>query len=464
MAASADTREYQRGQVALRAVAYSDTSLAWRLLDPTRLDATFPKFATAILGIIETRRATSGELARQYLAVRRRGVPGAPPEVFVPKLDRAAAVESLRIVSVISIKSAMTRGVALPLATRNALVRTMGVVDRFVGDGGRELIRASIEADPAAQGWVRVTLGTCDYCADLARGDGLKSGSSDFPRHDHCGCQPEPVYDGGLQPEDEFVQKIKGMIERGEITEEQFRAMLLDPNVTPLGKLNVQTALDQLAAERTFPQEALDALLPKRGGWTTSTRTKTIAELKKTPEGRQLLKTMDSFQSGGSTAIPRLRTDIEKYLAGQTADLPQGRIDAISNFLSAVKSSNAGETTLWRGMSIPGDIDTVAARYQAGQDLDLSLASFSTDKKLAQEFTLQGAGQKVRAATKTPVLVEWVGGGKRALPIENLSKSGVFAKEKEWVGAGRYQIQSVKRTKRNGIETVVIQILQKGAW
>lgn len=387
--------------------------------------------------------------------------------------------------------------------------RISGGLQRIVANADRQTVLRSVSLDPHGKGWQRITAGGCSFCQMLAgRGAVYTEASADFLSHDRCHCTAVPVWSEQeaplpsealeppkeLEPEEQYVEKIVGMLQQPdrkarEAAAADLRRALDDPATKELSRINIQEAFrrSEIAASTAqkaaapsvraakiapegsvarkvdFPQQALDALLPK-GGWTTSTRTKTIEALKKSSEGRQLLKTMDSFQSGGSTAIPRLRTDIEKYLAGEVDDMPQGRQDAIENFLSALGRSDAGDRNLFRGMSIPGDMDEVAARYKAGDDLDLSLASFSTDKKLAQDFTLKGAGQKVRGKIKTPVLVEWVGGGKRALPIEKLSKSRVFANEKEWVGAGRYTIENARRVKRNGVETLVLTIRQKAIW
>lgn len=390
----------------------------------------------------------------------------------------------------------------------SSLTLVSGGLQRIIANADRQTVRGSSIQDPSARGWIRVGHGECSWCQQYLDGQVHYTEGYDFNAHDHCLCTADPVFEDAetpphilpdppeITPEPEFVDKLANRLRSGELTPEQLKQGAA--SASPLGQRNAEEALRVFAAEREatkaaqtaqkatqapaeqvrealptptgsvasrvdFPQDALDELVPK-GGWTTSTRAKTVERLKRTPEGRQLLKTMDSFQSGGSTAIPRLRTDIEKYLSGDADDMPQGRKDAIDNFLSALGRSDAGERNLFRGMSIPGDIEEVAARYKAGDDIDLSLASFTTDRRLAQEFTLKGAGQKVRAAKKTPVLVEWVGGGKRALPIEKLSKSRVFANEKEWVGAGRYAIEGVKRTKRNGVETVVLTIRQKGVW
>ena len=189
-----ETREYQRGQVALRAMTYRDVAILWRRLDLERLDATFPDFAAATLVLIAQRREMSAALARTYIAKLRAGVDGKAPPIATPTIPSGDVLASLRAKSVISIKVAMTRGTALDRASKAALVRTMGTVDKYVGDAGRNLILESVQTDPAASGWVRRSLGTCDFCALLA---GVTNGAGDtFPRHDHCGCQPEPVYRG----------------------------------------------------------------------------------------------------------------------------------------------------------------------------------------------------------------------------------------------------------------------------
>jgi len=344
-----------------------------------------------------------------------------------------------------------------------------GGMQRRIANFSRQTITGSSIADPKAAGWQRVGSGECAFCALLiGRGPVYSEDTADFASHDHCNCSAVPAFDGERLPvpPKEEVPLPQGDAEKALAEEWVEKHPLPEPvKITErISDSSQKTGNGEVAASTEIPGEIFDALLPTRGGWTTSTRAKTVAELKKTPEGRILLKTLDSFQSGGSTAIPRLRTDIEKYLAGDVADLAQGRIDTIETLLSAVGKSNAGDRALWRGMSIPGSIDDVAARYAVGDDLDLSLASFSTDKKLAQGFTIKGAGKRVRGATRTPVLVEWVGEGKRALPIERISKSLVFANEKEWLGAGRYVIEGVKRVKRNGVETLVLQIRQKGIW
>lgn len=458
MAAGVGTKDYQRSQVALRAVVYSDTALVWRLLDAEKLDDTFPAFATAMLRVIEARRVTSSQLAARYLAVRRAGVSGSPPPVTIPALDKRVALVALRVMSVVTIKKAMTRGVPLERASRNALVRTMGVADKFVGDGGRELIRASVAADPAAKGWVRVTLGTCDYCASMAAGNHMHAGDADFPRHDHCGCQPEPQYEDALAPEEEYVEKILKGLKDGDLTEDQARALIANPATKPLSKVNLQEALDRFGVERArldadafFSREQYDAMMPD-AAWSEQKRESILAALRETPEGRILADSLDKFQDGGS--IGRLRSNIEKYLSGADLDpTSRARAEALINALRHAPTDRA-PATLFRGMSVKGSQTAVLNRYKVGDPLDLNLTSFSSDRKIATSFQ-----NMTGKSGSTRVMVEFQGSGKRAIPIQNLARDKRLFKEKEWVAGGRYEITAVKKSPSGG---VILRIKQTG--
>lgn len=306
----------------------------------------------------------------------------------------------------------------------------------------------------------------------------------------------------GPLPEEAFVQRLHADLEAGRMTPDQLREASV--TASDLGRVNAQAALTRyeqtlaakaasvkptplptpaakvidapsgsIAARHAPDPEVLEALQPQRGGFnaasmhapggsTATTRARVLNAIAGNTKATQLRKTLDSFQSGGSTAIPRLRTDIETYLTG--GELTEGRRESIENLLGAIGNSDAGDQTLFRGMVIPGNLEDVLARYTAGTDLDLSLASFSSDKKLAQGFSEKGAGQKVTAKTTTPVLIEWVGEGKRALPIQNLAKSRIFWDEKEWVGAGRYRVTGTRTVKRGGVQTVVVTIEQRSVW
>lgn len=290
--------------------------------------------------------------------------------------------------------------------------------------------------------------------------------------------RPEPI----LEPEEEFVARITGMLQQGQLTTAQLEAQL--STAKPLSQLNARTAIARYQAEleakrqaaiqpppapfrvakRDLPapsQEVQDALKPKRS-YLVSTHKETVGILNKTPDGKALLQTMKPFQSGGSTAIPRLRTDIEKYLRGES--LPAGRVSAIEQLLGATKSIPAPTKPLYRGMVIPGSVDDVLARYAPGTNVDLSLASFTSDRKTGIEFSTRGAGQAIKTKKNTAVLVEWDQEVKTALPIENISPSRVFQQEKEWVTSGQFKVASVETKVINGVPTVIVKMVKEKDW
>lgn len=486
MAASQATRDYQRAQVALRAMNYRDVVTLWRLLDGDRLDQTFPEFAAATLRLVKIRREMSANLGRRYIAAQRVGVLGSAPVVSTPELPTAEVLMALRIRSVIAVKKSMSRNVPIDRAMRSALVLTMGAVDKFVGDGGRDLILESVRLDPECKGWIRRTLGTCDYCAKKARGEHVKSDTADFPRHDHCGCQPEPAYKveaNNLQPEEPFVQKILGLLDSGDVTEDQLKAMLTAAETKPLSRLNIETALARRAPEKIakppasafLPPEAAPATakaipsrvtLPDGPGrmdasqyeaftpgraWSAEQKAAINVELKRTENGRVLADSLEKFQDGGS--IARLRASVDTYLRGESLNpTSRARAEAIVDMLRHAPTEWAPDT-LYRGMSVKGSLENVLAKYRTGDPLDLNLTSFSSDRKVATKF-------QSMTATKgsTRVMVELVGEGKRALPIQNFARDRRLFQEKEWISGGRYEVIDAKKTATG----VLVRIRQVG--
>lgn len=198
--------------------------------------------------------------------------------------------------------------------------------------------------------------------------------------------------------------------------------------------------------------EQYEALRPSKSGWSEAKRASILDSLRATPEGKVLAQTLESFQDGGS--IARLRGKIDKRLAGEAIDATStARADALLAAIREAPTDWAPET-LYRGMSVKGSLDNLLAKYQAGGDLDLSLTSFSSDRGVAKRF------QDMTAKGKdTRVMVELVGEGKRALPIQDLPKDRRLWREKEWVSAGRYEIMEAKKAPGGGI---LLRIRQKG--
>ena len=202
------TEAHRLAQVALSKGTVADFLAAWRLLDPTALDATFPAYARVAKLIIQANRNKSTALAQAYLEAFRKaeGVTAPLTAARAAELAEAQAMTSLMVTGPVTIREGLGRGLQAEAAVRRAMVASAGAVTRHALNGGRETIEATVERDSRAEGLARVTDGKpCYFCAMLAgRGavykDDFKSSNAKFTGsgvakcHDHCGCSLEPVY------------------------------------------------------------------------------------------------------------------------------------------------------------------------------------------------------------------------------------------------------------------------------
>lgn len=87
-------------------------------------------------------------------------------------------------------------GWALDTATDDAGLQALilGGVQRRIADHLRETVAASSIVDPAAQGWIRVGRGECDWCQQYLDGEVRMVEGYDFPAHDNCNCSVEPAF------------------------------------------------------------------------------------------------------------------------------------------------------------------------------------------------------------------------------------------------------------------------------
>lgn len=160
--------------------------MAFRLLDPRRLDASFDAFLVAASRVVGTSRAQAAEAGVDYLAALGVTVPdeGITPAPLVAAAWRA----SMHVLTVATAKRATADGLTLPVALALAQRRSQGSAARRMLDAQR-----SVVAQGSVLGWQRVSAGVpdCDFCGDLIR-EGVKDDDS-FPSHDHCDCMVEPV-------------------------------------------------------------------------------------------------------------------------------------------------------------------------------------------------------------------------------------------------------------------------------
>lgn len=85
-------------------------------------------------------------------------------------------------------------GWAFSEATDDAALKVLiaGGMQRRITNFARFTVTSSSVADPAAEGWVRVGVGECDWCDQYLDGE-IRSVAYDFPAHDHCNCHAEPA-------------------------------------------------------------------------------------------------------------------------------------------------------------------------------------------------------------------------------------------------------------------------------
>lgn len=200
-------QRYRRVQALLAAQLARDVLRVWReLMNPAKVDASWPAVRAALKPIVLRAREQSATLARAaYMDARRDA--GVPDGGFDPKgplqlaIDRLEA--SLDVTGPVEFKKAVAAGRTPQEALDAAAVRMVGSTQYLALEGGRSVMRQSIDADEQATGFARVTdSDPCAWCAMLAsRGPVYKTAvTAGDPRqggdryHDHCGCVAVPAF------------------------------------------------------------------------------------------------------------------------------------------------------------------------------------------------------------------------------------------------------------------------------
>lgn len=91
-------------------------------------------------------------------------------------------------------------------------IRTLaeGGAQRRILNFSRQTVMGSSLSDPAANGWQRVGVGSCDFCAMLiGRGAVYSESTSDFASHDHCHCAAVPAFNGAPRPVKPFSPSVR---------------------------------------------------------------------------------------------------------------------------------------------------------------------------------------------------------------------------------------------------------------
>jgi hypothetical protein len=198
------TEGHRLVQARLSVASISRLLDTWSLLDPTSIDTTTARWLAQALAVVAQQRAISAEVARAYQRQFRAieldepldALPIPPP----PPLPVEAASTSLLTQGPVKLKELMGTGRPLTELTELTARSMASAGTRHVLNGGRELVMAAADADPAASGVRRITSpGCCSFCALLAARsyDGLSA--EFFKVHDNCHCVPETAYTTGAQ-------------------------------------------------------------------------------------------------------------------------------------------------------------------------------------------------------------------------------------------------------------------------
>jgi len=189
------TEVHRLAQARLGAATVAQMVAVWPLLDPERLDQTFPDWLATAQVLVGASRAQSATLAANYVATFRTLEIGQRADVTtlaaVPPAKALAT--SLLVTGPVAIKAAVGRGKPRTAAAETAMATSAAAAMRHALNGGRETIIRAVSADKRARGWHRVTSGrACPFCASLT--GQVFSGPADFRAHDHCSCSVEPLY------------------------------------------------------------------------------------------------------------------------------------------------------------------------------------------------------------------------------------------------------------------------------
>jgi hypothetical protein len=222
-------------QMGLRARLMLDVTRLWPLLDRTRVDETWPGWLTAMRTLLTGYHAQSSTLAAGYYQRARHAAATAAlhehhqavpvgirhttsaalttpmsPLQLEPPVHLAAPPDPQWVTRALGYAGPgqLSKDTARP---NTALSTTLGTASRIALEGGRVTLLDTIDADPAAVGWYRVTdAQPCAFCALLAsRGVVYKRDSFDQsdPRfhgarrvqgpqrlrvHARAGVQPRP--------------------------------------------------------------------------------------------------------------------------------------------------------------------------------------------------------------------------------------------------------------------------------
>lgn len=195
------TEAHRLAQLRIGAQVALEMDATWALMDIGDLDRSALRWAAVSSSVVRGRRFQSANLAANYLRTFRSAELGLAVNdfspVLSPSLDPDALMTSLRVTGPVKVKQALSRGLSPTEAMAQGQAASSGAAMRHAMNGGRDTLMGSVQADPRALGYMRVTShDPCAFCVMLSsRGPVYKSkATAAFQPHDTCSCMPQPVF------------------------------------------------------------------------------------------------------------------------------------------------------------------------------------------------------------------------------------------------------------------------------
>jgi hypothetical protein len=187
-------------QLALSAALVKDVARVWPNLDSKALDKTFPDWLRLMTQLVERYHGMSSLAASIFYRDTRQAHLGIPTPDKVIHLAPTPSAEWMTKAFGYSGPGLLRDG---HWQDSSALSTTQGTAVRIAQSGARDTILGTVDADPKALGYYRVTDGhPCAFCALLAsrvsmkgRGSLYRSKeSASFKAHNDCGCTAAPLF------------------------------------------------------------------------------------------------------------------------------------------------------------------------------------------------------------------------------------------------------------------------------
>lgn len=194
MATAAQARQHQRDLATLTGVAAADLAVLWRKFKTP--DQARDRLLEVLPRLVQVYGTAAATLAADWYDDVR-------AEDRIPGRFRAAPIA---LPDDLGTDQLARWGVGPLFASEPdwdaARSLVTGGVQRRIADADRETVTTSSYADPAADGWQRVSSGGCAFCQMVASNGTVftQASDADFASHDNCSCVAVAAFSGLERP------------------------------------------------------------------------------------------------------------------------------------------------------------------------------------------------------------------------------------------------------------------------